>query len=62
MRQVSVSCSQTAKVAQADVLEESTKRLKVAIVGTNITLQLFRDTGSGLYVGNFAGLEFTCNG
>jgi hypothetical protein len=46
----------------ADVLKRSDKSLRVAIQGTNITLNLSRTDMKRPYVGNYAGMEFTTFG
>ena len=41
-----------------DVLQENDKYMKVAIQGTQITLELFREDVNMSYVGRKSGLEF----
>jgi hypothetical protein len=58
MRQCSVYCITTQRDAMADVLEESSKRLKVALVGTSITIILTRSDTRRPYVGRVGSMEF----
>jgi hypothetical protein len=58
MQQCSVYCVDTDKDALADILERSDKRIKVALVGTNMTLILTRTDVRQPYIGFAHGLEF----
>jgi len=60
--QVDVTCTNTGKIAIADVLQKNDKILKVALVGTNIVIMLKREDTRKLYIGNFKNLEFTSTG
>lgn len=62
MEKVKITCSQTGVTVGADVLNRSDRSMRVALDGTNITLNLSRVDKSTPYVGNHVGLEFTCNG
>lgn len=62
MEQVNVTCTQTGKTLPADVLKRSDRSLRVAIVGTDITLNLNRQDARTPYTGHHAGLEFTSRG
>jgi hypothetical protein len=58
VRQCSVYCINTQVDAVADVLEESTKRMKLALVGTDITIVLTRSDTRRPYVGRMGTMEF----
>lgn len=58
IKQCTVYCINTQADAVADVLEESTKRMKVALVGTDITLVLTRSDARRPYVGRLGNMEF----
>lgn len=58
MRQCSVYCADTAKDAVADILEQNDKRIKVAMVGMNMTITLTRKDKRQPYIGFAHGLEF----
>lgn len=58
MKQCDVYCVSTEKDARADVLEQNDKRIKVALVGTDITIVLTREDVRSPYVGFAHGMEF----
>lgn len=58
MRKCNVYCVNTETDSLADILEESEYRLKVAIVGTDITITMRRDRTNRPYVGRVGGMEF----
>lgn len=60
--QTLVTCSQNGKAVLGDILQKTDKALKVALVGTNLTINLQKDLHKKLYIGNAAGLEFTSSG
>lgn len=53
-----VYCVDTEKDAVADVLEQNDKRIKVALVDTDITIVLTREDVRYAYIGFAHGLEF----
>jgi len=63
MDKTTVTCTDTGVSHGADVLEQSDRRLKVAIEGTEVAITLFKQNPNDrIYVGNFTGLEFTSTG
>jgi hypothetical protein len=58
MRQCTLYCVDTEKDVTADVLEETDRRLKVAIVGTDITIVLSRTDIRYPYIGHAHNMEF----
>ena len=58
MEQCSVYCINTEKDAVGDILERNDKRIKVALVGTDMTITLTRTDNRQPYVGFAHGLEF----
>lgn len=58
MRQCSVYCVDTERDATADILEQNDKRIKVALVGTDMTIVLNRTDRRYPYVGYAYGMEF----
>ena len=59
MEKIDLICTENGKTKPADVLSKNDKYLKVAIEGTTMTVELFRQDLNRPYVGNKAGLEFT---
>lgn len=57
-----VSSTTNSTKVQADILEKSDKRIKVALQGTNITLVMTRSDPRRHYVGSMAGVEFSTAG
>jgi len=62
MKQCDVTATQTGRTVRADIMSQTDKSIKVALVGTNITLVLSRTDVRRPYVGNKNGLEFTTKG
>lgn len=62
MDKVKVTNTNNGKTVEAEVLQRSDKRLRVVLVGSNITLTLTREDSRRAYVGNLNGLEFTTLG
>lgn len=62
MDQITVTCSQTGKSVQADVLRRSDKSIRVVLVGTTLTINMSREDTRRPYVGHASGLEFTTAG
>lgn len=60
--QVNVTNTNTGKVAKADVLQHSDKALKVALVGTTLTIFLKRTDTNKPFIGNVGQMEFTSTG
>jgi hypothetical protein len=58
MEQCNIYCVNTENDALGDILERSDKRIKVALVGTDMTIVLTRRVTSQPYVGHMSGLEF----
>ena len=58
MEQFSVYCISSEKDAVADILERNEKRIKVAMVGTDMTIVLTRQDHRQPYIGFLGGLEF----
>lgn len=63
MDQVNVTAVESGVTAVADVLQRSDRHMKVAIVATNITVTLSKNTpNDDLYTGREYGMDFTCDG
>ena len=60
--QVEVTCTDNDKVAIADVLQRTDKLLKIAFVGSTMSILLKREDIKKPYVGNFKNLEFISTG
>ena len=58
MKTIDIECINNNMVKTVDVLQENDKYMKVAIQGTRITLELFREDVNMSYVGRKSGLEF----
>lgn len=58
MDQCSVYCVNTNNDAVADILERNDKRIKVAMVGSDLTITLTREDKRSPYIGYLGGLEF----
>ena len=58
MKQCSVYCINTEKDATADILQQTSKQMKVATVGTNLTIVLSRKDTRQPYIGRIANMEF----
>ena len=59
MDKIEITCTNNGKTKTADILFRSDKHLKVAIEGTQITIELFRTDVNRPYIGHKSGLEFT---
>lgn len=60
MDQIYVTCEQTKRTLKADVIQSGKNTLKVAIVGSNLVLELHRQ--GKVFEGRAAGLTFESNG
>jgi hypothetical protein len=58
MKQCTIYCVNTKKDAIADIMTSSTKRLKVVLVGTNITIELTRKDQRVPFIGYIGSMEF----
>ena len=59
MEKIEITCTDNGKTKTADVLFRNDKHLKVAIEGTQITIEMHRQDVNKPYIGHTAGLEFT---
>ena len=59
MEKIEITCTNNGKTKTADVLFHSDKHLKVAIEGTQITIEMHRQDLNKSYIGHSVGLEFT---
>ena len=58
METITITCTNNDRTKEAEVLERNDKYMKVVLEGTQITLELFRESLNKPYVGHTAGLEF----
>tara|TARA_Y100000817_G_C16832736_1_gene534263 strand:- start:482 stop:676 length:195 start_codon:yes stop_codon:yes gene_type:complete len=58
MKQIEIQCTNNGKTKMAEVINENDKYIKVVIEGTQISIEMFRDTVNMPYTGRTAGLEF----
>jgi len=58
METIEISCTNNNKTKEAEILQQNDKYMKVAIKGTQITIELFRKDLNTAYTGHTAGLEF----
>ncbi len=58
MESINITCTDTDLSKEAEVLNHSDKYLKVVLIGTMMTIELFRKDLTKPYVGHKAGLEF----
>ncbi len=58
MEKITITCSNNGKTKEAEVVNKNDKYLKVVLPGTQIVIELFRDTVNIPYTGRTAGLEF----
>ena len=58
MEKIELVCTNNNKSNTADVLQKNDKYMKVALEGTQIVIELFRDNLNTSYKGHTAGLEF----
>ena len=59
MEKIEITCTDNGKTKTADVLFRNDKHLKVAVEGTQITIEMHRQDVNKPYIGHTAGLEFT---
>ena len=59
MEKIEIICTNNGKTKTADVLLRNDKYLKVAIEGTQITIEMHRKDVNKSYIGHTVGLEFT---
>lgn len=59
MNKIEITCTDNGKSKTADVLLKNDKFLKVAVEGTQIAIEMFRQDVNKPYIGHTAGLEFT---
>ena len=59
MEKINITCTNNDKSKLAEILQNNDKYLKVVLEGTQITIELFRESLNKPYVGHTAGLEFT---
>jgi hypothetical protein len=59
METIKVTCTDTDKTLDAEILRKGDKSIRVFIKAANITLTLSRTDVRKPYVGNCAGMEFT---
>ncbi len=63
MDRTTIICTDTENTLEADVLERSAMRMKVALDGSEIALELYKETpNSPIYIGHKYGMEFTSTG
>ena len=63
LNQTEIFCVDNGQTALADILHKNDRMLEVAIVGTNTPIKLFKKTPvDRVYLGRYAGLEFTSTG
>ena len=55
---INVTCQSNGKTKEAEILSQSDKYMKVVLVGTEITIELFKNDPNKPYLGNKSGLEF----
>jgi hypothetical protein len=59
VNKIEITCTDNGKSKTADVLRKNDKFLKVAVEGTQIAIEMFRQDVNKPYIGHTAGLEFT---
>ena len=59
MEKIKITCTNNSKTKTADVLFHSDEYLKVALEGTQITIEMHRQDLNKPYIGHSVGLEFT---
>ncbi len=62
MKKIKITCTDTEKTAEADIIKESDKELIVALVGSNIRLVLKRKDIRKPYIGYYNSMEFYTKG
>jgi len=55
---IEITCTKNGKTKMADVMQQTDKYMKVALEGTQIVIELFREDLNTPYTGHTAGLEF----
>ena len=58
MEQINIICTDNGLSKEAEVMNMSDKYLKVVLIDTTMTIELFRKDLNRPYVGHKAGLEF----
>jgi len=58
MEKITITCTRNNRTKDADVILKTDKHLKVALEGTQITIEMHRDDLNKPYTGHTAGLEF----
>ena len=58
METIEITCTNNGKTKMAEVLTQNDKYIKVVLEGTQISIEMFRDTVNKPYTGHTAGLEF----
>jgi hypothetical protein len=58
MEIIEITCTNNGKTKTAEVLNQNDKYIKVVLEGTQISIEMFRDTVNKPYTGHTAGLEF----
>jgi|TARA_B100000035_G_C20829875_1_gene478187 hypothetical protein len=58
MEKIEVVCTNNGKTKFAEILNQNDKYIKVILEGTQISIEMFRDTVNTPYTGRTAGLEF----
>ena len=58
METIEITCTNNGKTKTAEVLNQNDKYIKVVLEGTQISIEMFRDTVNMPYTGHTAGLEF----
>ena len=49
---INVTCQSNGKTKEAEILSQSDKYMKVVLVGTEITIELFKNDPNKPYLGN----------
>lgn len=63
MDRTTITCTDTDQIMDADVLDKTSRRLKVAVDGSNMCITLTKnDPNDRYYIGTAAGYEFTSTG
>ena len=58
MEKIIITCTNNGKTKVAEILNQNDKYVKVVLEGTQIAIEMFRETVNTPYVGHTAGLEF----
>jgi hypothetical protein len=59
MEQIEITCEDNGKTKVSEVLTKTDKYLKVAVEGTQLTIEMFREDVNKPYIGHKSGLKFT---